>query len=204
MSDPDLSRSSSFISTSAPFGAVNSPRVSQLRTHSFFDARGWVGSPLTTTTTSSSQSDDELQTSGCLAFPSPSSPRSGFLSLHDRQETDSEPFCDRFAAFSLPPPAYEDDEERPEDEESEEETTFYGFDFGHRDLDLGKNDDANAISEETTDATEAPLGFSIATASRYDFDATTRSRRLEDYYERPVPICIPRELEPLPSKYVWD
>ncbi|KAI0398440.1 hypothetical protein F5Y17DRAFT_454010 [Xylariaceae sp. FL0594] len=93
------------------------------------------------------------------------------------------------------------------------EPTFYGIDKGCPDLDLGKNDDMNAIGgsspllqRENIDNTfEEPIdeypwnswnefGFGVETSDPKDADG--------GYYSKPVSILIPRSLEPLPMKLI--
>ncbi|OAA62711.1 c6 zinc finger domain containing protein [Niveomyces insectorum RCEF 264] len=69
-------------------------------------------------------------------------------------------------------------------------TLYYGIDAGFRDLDLGKNDDANALS-----GVRNVSGSSKHTA--FDYDA---NHAQGDYYRRPVAVRIPRALGVLPAK----
>ncbi|KAL8419389.1 hypothetical protein RB594_002570 [Gaeumannomyces avenae] len=96
---------------------------------------------------------------------------------------------------------------------SDDSCTCYGIDRGFVDLDVGKNDDVNAIS----DMVPAPSGGS------FPYDMSDISSLLHDhgdgddcasgvhglsvrrelggsYYETPVIVRIPRKFEPLPSK----
>ena len=89
---------------------------------------------------------------------------------------------------------------------SVERTTTYGYDMGHPDLDLPRNDDLNAImvfsppaSRENTyngrkSSTDSDWG------AEYGFGTRTRDMAFEPggYYAKPVPIKIPQDLEPLP------
>lgn len=84
--------------------------------------------------------------------------------------------------------------------------TFYGVDLGFPDLDLHRNDDHNAITglrlgnghvqdEFRGPATEDDMNADEASSGK--------ERRLtgpKAYYQRPVPVRIPRDLEPLPAK----
>ena len=88
-----------------------------------------------------------------------------------------------------------------------QDTTIWGLDRGFSDLDIGNNDDMNAISGSSPvmpkayvspgpdidrSSTPVEFGFGIHIP-----DVTFAN---ESYYDKPVPICIPRALEPLPHK----
>jgi hypothetical protein len=86
---------------------------------------------------------------------------------------------------------------------------YYGIDRGLPDLDLGKNDDSNAISSGSSpllqrDKLDTPFGDfdTDLFAAEFAFGVETNDTT-EDaggYYDRPVPIYIPNHLEPLPPK----
>lgn len=81
--------------------------------------------------------------------------------------------------------------------------TTYGVDKGIKDLDYGKNDDANAISQSCAMSGREHMSMILNTDSAVpSSDATIESIEHDTdepfYYERPVPINIPRLLEPLP------
>lgn len=87
-----------------------------------------------------------------------------------------------------------------------EVTTYYGVDPGFPDLDLGKNDDLNAIrglrlgnGQGKDDWREVNADEERAAGSPED-GKTKMSHSPKGYYERPVPVCIPQDLEPLPAK----
>lgn len=75
-------------------------------------------------------------------------------------------------------------------------TTYYGVDPGFRDLDLGQNDDAHAIIKSSRDST-AEDDMKAVESIRTEETNVTRPR---GYYNRPMPVRIPQDLEPLPSK----
>ncbi|KAI3401672.1 hypothetical protein diail_9336 [Diaporthe ilicicola] len=75
-------------------------------------------------------------------------------------------------------------------------TTYYGVDPGFKDLDLGQNDDAHAIIKSFKDST-AEDDMRAVDPIRTEEMSLTRPR---GYYNRPLPIRIPQDLEPLPSK----
>lgn len=84
----------------------------------------------------------------------------------------------------------------------------YGFDQGRRDIDLPRNDDANALIAFSPSATLRKLDFSPEDGVRADEvdDMLAQSRDLDDpeldasaYYSNSVPVTIPTALEPLPD-----
>lgn len=80
-----------------------------------------------------------------------------------------------------------------------EVTTYYGVDPGLPDLDLGLNDDANAIKRLNEEPEDPVVEDNISvgeSAEGKERGATGPGA----YYERPVPVRIPRDLEPLPAK----
>lgn len=81
-----------------------------------------------------------------------------------------------------------------------EVTTYYGLDPGFPDLDLGINDDANAIQRVSDEAEDhaAENGPSVGESARGK--ERDMSGNNGQYYARPVPVRIPRDLEPLPAK----
>lgn len=88
-----------------------------------------------------------------------------------------------------------------------ETTTYWGIDFGFQDLDVGKNDDQNAINglSPKVSRTQANIMFNPSDNEfNGEFGLSITSNDVDNgtggYYQRPVPIRIPRELEPLPSK----
>lgn len=92
-----------------------------------------------------------------------------------------------------------------------EVTTQYGVDPGFPDLDLGKNDDHHAIrglrlgngqgqGQGQDDFREFHNADDKTFASSPEGTKTKPSHGPKGYYERPVPVCIPRDLEPLPAK----
>ena len=90
------------------------------------------------------------------------------------------------------------------------QSRYYGIDRGLPDLDLGKNDDSNAISSGESpfsqgDRMETPFGdfdadqlFSAEFGFGVDMDDATE--KTGGYYDKPVSIYIPPHLEPLPPK----
>ncbi|KAI8629371.1 hypothetical protein F5Y19DRAFT_464547 [Xylariaceae sp. FL1651] len=90
------------------------------------------------------------------------------------------------------------------------EPTYYGIDRGSPDYDLGKNDDMNAISGSSPllqrEALDNVLGEPAEDSSwnEFGFGVETNDSDEADggYYSKPVPIYIPRILEPLPLKLI--
>ncbi|KAK7951481.1 uncharacterized protein PG986_007209 [Apiospora aurea] len=90
------------------------------------------------------------------------------------------------------------------------QSRYYGVDRGLPDLDLGKNDDGNAISSGESpfsqrDRMETPFGdfdtdqlFAAEFGFGVDMDDATE--KTGGYYDKPVTIYIPPHLEPLPPK----
>lgn len=87
-------------------------------------------------------------------------------------------------------------------------STTWGVDRGFKDLDIGKNDDANAISGASPTAMRSSLDLIInedgeLTPVEFGFGMQTNNITAFEgggYYDKPVPISIPRSLEPLPAK----
>jgi hypothetical protein len=89
-----------------------------------------------------------------------------------------------------------------------QDTTTYGIDRGFKDLDIGNNDDANAISGSSPIAMRDHLELVLDQGGEFmpvEFGFGMEifsSTAFENggYYDKPVPICIPKALEPLPTK----
>ncbi|KAF2280749.1 C6 zinc finger domain-containing protein [Westerdykella ornata] len=128
----------------------------------------------------------------------PKQPASTFFTADPRlsvQALLARPSDDRFRAYtpeSLP------DEQTPVRDHG---TTTYGYDRGCPDLDIPKNDDDNAITmftppSETMDYEDGgPYGIAETRAKHMAFSKG-------GYYANPVPIVIPKSLEPLPPLLV--
>jgi hypothetical protein len=101
------------------------------------------------------------------------------------------------AGLLLPPPMPPFQES---DSDAAEAYSFYGFDVGARDRDIGKNDDAACMPYIGLPASKSNGGVHLSSQSLGDRAAAHRG--LGGYYDSPVPILIPRHLEPLPEKYV--
>jgi hypothetical protein len=88
-----------------------------------------------------------------------------------------------------------------------QDTTTWGIDRGIKDLDIGKNDDMNAITGASPIAMRDHLDLVLDEDGElmpieFGFGMGTNNTAFENvgYYDKPVAICIPRVLEPLPSK----
>jgi hypothetical protein len=88
-----------------------------------------------------------------------------------------------------------------------QDTTTWGIDRGFKDLDIGKNDDMNAISGSSPVAMREHLDLVVDEEGEFmpiefGFGMDTNNTAFENggYYDKPVAICIPRALEPLPNK----
>jgi hypothetical protein len=88
-----------------------------------------------------------------------------------------------------------------------QDTTTWGIDRGIKDLDIGKNDDMNAITGVSPVALRDHLELVLDQDGElipveFGFGMETNNTAFENggYYDKPVPICIPKALEPLPSK----
>ncbi|KAI9756495.1 MAG: hypothetical protein M4579_003834 [Chaenotheca gracillima] len=83
-------------------------------------------------------------------------------------------------------------------------TTTYGLDRGFPDLDLGLNEDQNAISAITPavldDAAQKQLGSEDYVPNEFGFGIQAKNIAFEkgDYYANPVPVKIPRSFQHLP------
>ena len=161
-----------------------------------------VGTPLTP---ASSHSDD-----GYKLYPSKASP-------HDS------PDLRRLSVSSLlsGPPGMSHQNERSSGAQSNSEvqdwslelrdvyqdTITWGIDRGFKDLDVGNNDDMNAITGSSPVAMRDHLdliidegGESIPIEFGFGMETNDTAFANGGYYDKPVAICIPRALEPLPNK----
>ena len=88
-----------------------------------------------------------------------------------------------------------------------QDTTTWGIDRGIKDLDIGKNDDMNAITGVSPVALRDHLELVLDEDGElmpveFGFGMETNNTAFENggYYDKPVAISIPKALEPLPSK----
>ncbi|KAI0172048.1 hypothetical protein GGR52DRAFT_548814 [Hypoxylon sp. FL1284] len=150
-----------------------------------------AGSPLTPTTPSTF-SDDDRHTSRRLSVNSLLSAPPGTQAWQDENVSRARaglPPIDTRTRMSM-------------------DATYYGIDRGFPDHDLGKNDDISAISGSSPlqqrEFTEAPFDESSDDLFWNEFGFGVETNEYSDeeggYYSKAVPIYIPRNLEPLPSK----
>ncbi len=85
-------------------------------------------------------------------------------------------------------------------------TTYYGMDCGFLDLDIGKNDDTNALSGSSPKLNRNELNFDSSEDEEqpvefgFGFHAVDFEPDSGGYYDKPVIVSIPCSLEPLPPK----
>ncbi|KAF2663199.1 hypothetical protein BT63DRAFT_430630 [Microthyrium microscopicum] len=140
--------------------------------------------PGTPQTTGSSASDDQ----GSRIFWKPGSSR---LSPGDDGRRASVPVS---SLLIDTPPDQLDTSEKRRITVKESISTFYGYDRGVQDLDIGHNDDDNAIVGSPAISTTATLeGLSNGQTVAMAFEPG-------GYYSKPVPIKIPNTLLPLPDQ----
>lgn len=83
------------------------------------------------------------------------------------------------------------------------DTINFGTDRGFKDLDLPKNDDVNAITGLSPVARRSHLELDANALSPVEFGFGMQASTAFEggsYYDKPVTVCIPRALEPLPAK----
>lgn len=76
----------------------------------------------------------------------------------------------------------------------------YGYDHGFADLDIPHNDDGNVVLPRSPDLRRASAAVSEISNSSGEVDAKQIAFEPGGYYAQPVPIKIPRALEPLPPE----
>lgn len=88
-----------------------------------------------------------------------------------------------------------------------QETTTWGIDRGIKDLDIGKNDDMNAVTGVSPVALRDHLELVLDEDGEiipveFGFGMETNNTAFDNggYYDKPVAISIPKALEPLPGK----
>ncbi|KAI9832423.1 MAG: hypothetical protein M1819_004412 [Sarea resinae] len=92
--------------------------------------------------------------------------------------------------------------------DDDEETITYGLDRGFPDLDISKNDDANALSGRTPFMSDDKLDYILQsqsedglTLAEFAFSTPAKDTVFEKggYYNQAVPVKLPKSLMPLPS-----
>jgi hypothetical protein len=76
----------------------------------------------------------------------------------------------------------------------------YGYDHGFADLDTPRNDDLNVIQPKSPDLRRASAAVSEVSSSSGEPDARQIAFESGGYYAQPVPVKIPKFLEPLPRE----
>ena len=80
----------------------------------------------------------------------------------------------------------------------------YGYDHGLADLDIPRNDDMNVVLPKSPDLRRASAAISEYSTSSGETDAKQIAFEPGGYYAQPVPIKIPRFLEPLPDELLQN
>ena len=76
----------------------------------------------------------------------------------------------------------------------------YGYDHGLPDLDIPHNDDYNVVLPRSPDLRRPSAAVSNISTSSDEVDAKQIAFEPGGYYAQPVPVRIPRALEPLPAE----
>lgn len=91
------------------------------------------------------------------------------------------------------------------------ESTTWGLDRGFKDLDIGKNDDRNALSGGSPTTPRDHLDHVLDDDSdmyiqEFGFGVLAKDMGFEKggYYANPVPVAIPCSLEPLPEMLIQN
>lgn len=126
------------------------------------------------------------------------SPSAGLSSLPSTLQCGSAWGSPIDANLLLPPPMPPFHEAGVDDAEA---YSFYGFDVAAQDCDIGRNDDDACVPYIGLPARKSKGGVHLSAASLGD-NSRLAHRGIGGYYDSPVPILIPRHLEPLPEMYV--
>ena len=152
-------------------------------------------SPMTSVSTPSGEDEHRCMSATTPYLPLPSDTRR--LSVQSLLTPSNEP--SRFSGRTFPGHGLGNDHVRATTPET---ATFYGYDNGQPDRDLGQNDDSNAIvGYSPTDSRGGHESSSDKTAREsYPSDFGFGMRETGNYYEKRVEVWISKELEPLPPK----
>ncbi|KAH9842143.1 Serine/threonine protein kinase [Teratosphaeria destructans] len=120
------------------------------------------------------------------------------LSLHVHEPSDLR----RLSVKSLLSDPSDDNEKHPPRFERMDSNKHraYGYDHGLHDLDLPNNDDDHVLFPRSPDLRRASAAMSEVSNSSNEFDSKQIAFEPGGYYAQPVPIKIPRCLEPLPDE----
>lgn len=76
----------------------------------------------------------------------------------------------------------------------------YGYDHGFVDMDTPRNDDMNVIQPRSPDLRRPSAAVSEVSSSSGELDVRQIAFESGGYYAQPVPVKIPKSLEPLPRE----
>jgi len=94
-----------------------------------------------------------------------------------------------------------DETERPRYERTESlRSRTYGYDHGWPDLDIPHNDDHHVLLPKSPDMRRPSAAASEVSTSSGEIDAKQIAFEPGGYYAKPVPVRIPKALEPLPDE----
>lgn len=126
---------------------------------------------------------------------SPHPPQPASLGVQDP------PDLRRLSVKSLLSDPSEESESRPRFQRPEmQRHRTYGYDHGFPDLDVPRNDDFNVVLPKSPDLRRASAAVSEVSTSSGENDSKQIAFEPGGYYAEPVPIKIPRALEPLPPE----
>ncbi|KAK6430889.1 hypothetical protein LTR95_012952 [Oleoguttula sp. CCFEE 5521] len=92
-----------------------------------------------------------------------------------------------------------DESMRPQHVRSDSHSSrLYGYDHGLPDLDAPRNDDRGAIGPRSPDLRRTSDARSETSTSSAEAEARQMAFEPGGYYDKPVPVRVPRALEPLP------
>ncbi|KAK1452000.1 C6 zinc finger protein [Colletotrichum melonis] len=157
-----------------------------------------TGSPLTPVSLVI-KSDDETRLP-VLSLPSPASPEDSRLSVNYLISSSSRVMhgANKGVIHPSGPPLYNSECKQ----DVSEEATFYGFDLGIPDADIAQNDDAGSISSTASSTRHSRHFLQAMCGGSYSQQSGTINGTMPRvwYYGQPIPIWIPRSIEPIPAK----
>ncbi|KAI3556195.1 cyclophilin type peptidyl-prolyl cis-trans isomerase/CLD [Colletotrichum abscissum] len=157
-----------------------------------------TGSPLTPVSLVI-KSDDETRLPA-LSLPSPASPEDSRLSVNYLISSSSRVMhgANKGVIHPSGPPLYNSECKQ----DVSEEATFYGFDLGIPDADIAQNDDTGSISSTASSTRHSRHFLQAMCGGSYSQQSGTINGTMPRvwYYGQPIPIWIPRSIEPIPAK----
>ncbi|KAK1726260.1 uncharacterized protein BDZ83DRAFT_269036 [Colletotrichum acutatum] len=157
-----------------------------------------IGSPLTPVSLVI-KSDDETRSS-ILSLPSPASPEDSRLSVNYLLSSSPRLVYGVNKGMAQPygPPWFNSGFKQ----EVSEEATFYGFDLGIPDADIAQNDDAGSIFPTVSSTRYSGRFLQAMCGGSNSQQSETINGTMPGvwYYGQPIPIWIPRNIEPIPAK----